>query len=333
MWDIILESIRTGVIALIVGYLWVVGRKRGLHRQKGWTPLLAGWGLIFIGSLFDITDNFEGLNFLIIVGDTPAQAFIEKVVGFLFGFVLVAIGFMYWVPDGVRRLDLLKNDFISMVSHEIRTPLTSMTGSLGMVMDGTTGPIPKDAKEMIEIAQRNCDRLGRLVNDLLDLEKMDMGRVDFQMESIELNTLLRQAVEEHQAFGAKKNVSYRLQNPNEIMFSQIDSDRFRQVLDNLFSNAVKYSPPHQVVEVLLERRSETARIQVIDKGAGIPIEFQPYVFDKFSQFSSSGSAKEGSGLGLAIAKQFTEAMGCEIGFRSQPGSGTTFFLDLPLAIP
>lgn len=126
-------------------------------------------------------------------------------------------------------------------------------------------------------------------------------------------------------------MTYRFQTPDGPLSCQIDPDRFRNVLDNILSNAAKISPPNQEVEVLLHRHGNKARIQVTDQGPGIPIEFQPFVFEKFSQFASSGPLKGGSGLGLAIAKQFTEAMGGEIGFRTRPGHGTTFFLDLPLA--
>ena len=112
MWDIVLECIRTIVIALILLFIWKIGKERSLNTQKGWGFILAGWSLILFGSALDVTDNFESLNWLIIVGDTEVEAFLEKFVGLLVGYVLLFIGFIYWLPSGAKKIASIKNEFV-----------------------------------------------------------------------------------------------------------------------------------------------------------------------------------------------------------------------------
>lgn len=226
-----------------------------------------------------------------------------------------------------RRVERLQSEFISTVSHELRTPLTSIRGSLGLVSAGVTGPLPPEAKEYIDIALSNSERLVRLINDILDVEKMESGRVEFRFESIPLRDLFARvgvAVR-----GAE--IAWPVAPPElEVV---VDPDRFVQVLVNLVSNAAKFSPAGERVEIRSSTREDRVRIEVRDHGPGIPKQFRERVFQRFAQADTSITRERGgTGLGLSIAKTIVERMRGTIGFEDAIGGGTIFFVELP-ALP
>ncbi len=229
-----------------------------------------------------------------------------------------------------KQVDRLKNEFISTVSHELRTPLTSIRGSLGLIAGGVAGPMPERAKSMIDIAYKNSERLVRLINDILDIEKIESGKMAFQLRPIELVPLLEQAVEANRAFGAQYHVTFEIiQAPGDVQINA-DPDRITQVMTNLLSNAAKFSPPHSQVEIRVTQNEKVVRVAVHDDGAGIPEEFKNQIFQKFAQADSSDTRqKGGTGLGLSIAKAIVEKHGGTIGFDSVDGHGTTFYFQLP----
>jgi PAS domain S-box-containing protein len=229
-----------------------------------------------------------------------------------------------------KKLDLLKTEFISTVSHELRTPLTSIRGSLGLVLAGVSGQVAPKAKEMIQIAAKNCDRLVGLVNDILDIEKVASGKMVFKMRTFQLSGFLSQIVKSNRPYGETLGVGIELAAVPEGVAVHADSDRLGQVMTNLISNACKFSPRGERVRVSFERQEGKVRVSISDRGPGIPEEFRPRIFQKFAQAEAgSGAPKKGTGLGLAISKAFIERMGGVIGFSTELGKGTTFSFELP----
>jgi PAS domain S-box-containing protein len=228
-----------------------------------------------------------------------------------------------------QKLDQMKNEFVSTVSHELRTPLTSIRGSLGLVSNGVTGPIAPKAKAMIDIAAKNCDRLVTLVNDILDIEKVNCGKLVFKMRAVQVDSLLAQVIESNRPFAESLGVPLKFVPESSSTMVVADADRLSQVATNLISNACKFSPRGEAVTVSMRRVGDKVRVAVSDRGPGIAPEFRPRVFQKFAQAESSdNSQKKGTGLGLAISKAFIERMGGTIGFESTPGRGATFFFEL-----
>ncbi len=329
MWDIILECIRAVVIALILFYIWKIGKNRGLNRQKGWGFIIYGWLFVLFGSVLDITDNFESLNWLIIIGDTETEAFLEKFVGFLIGYILLFIGFLFWLPAGVKKVENLKNDFVSTVSHELRTPLTSIYGAIKIVTSGVLGEIPDRAQATLEIALRNSDRLTALVNDILDMDKLENNGMELFLKPHDIVKLVSEAVEANKHYDNKKDIHYNFEPKSVSGIVNVDSDRFNQVMNNLLSNAAKFSKPNGVVKLEITANNGFFRISVIDNGNGIEEEFLPYVFQKFSQARKTENHMGGTGLGLAISKELVEKMGGRIGFTTTVGVETIFYFELP----
>jgi PAS domain S-box-containing protein len=231
-----------------------------------------------------------------------------------------------------HRLDQLKNEFVSTVSHELRTPLTSIRGSLGLIVAGAAGSLPDKAKALLEIAHKNSERLVGLVNDILDIEKIESGRMEFRHDRLEAGSLVEQAVEANQAYAAQHEVEYRITTqPGTPLPVQGDADRLIQVLNNLLSNAAKFSPVGSVIEVAIDPAGSQVRISVRDRGAGIPEEFRGRIFQRFAQADASDiRRKGGTGLGLSIAKAIVERHGGRIGFEPAEGGGTSFWFTLPL---
>jgi PAS domain S-box-containing protein len=229
-----------------------------------------------------------------------------------------------------RQIEQMKNEFISVVSHELRTPLTSIRGSLGLIAGGATGKLPDKAKQMIDLAVRSTDRLVRLINDILDIEKIESGKMVFQVKPLELAAVVEQAIESTRAYGERLGITFALESKAAGARVSGDPDRLIQVLANLLSNAAKYSPPQGVVTVSITRHGGRLRVSVTDLGPGIPDEFQGRIFQKFSQADASDTrVKGGTGLGLNITKAIVEKHGGSIDFITQKGVGTTFYFELP----
>jgi PAS domain S-box-containing protein len=229
-----------------------------------------------------------------------------------------------------REVERLKREFVSTVSHELRTPLTSIRGSLGLIAGGVAGPIPEQARSLIEIAHKNSERLVRLVNDILDLEKIESGRIEFHMEPVEVGPLAAAAAEANRAYAAEYGTTFLVEDSAAGAHVLADRDRLTQVVTNLLSNAAKFSPSGVPVTLRVSRRDHAVRISVSDRGSGMPVEFQTRIFQKFQQADSSDTRRKGgTGLGLSISKSIVDRLGGQIGFETAEGAGTTFFVDLP----
>lgn len=228
-----------------------------------------------------------------------------------------------------KQAEVLKNEFVSTVSHELRTPLTSIRGSLGMIMSGALKDPGKIAK-MVELASKNTSRLINLVNDLLDMEKLQSGKMDFTLEEIDLHSLLEKTVEFNLPMAAEFGVNIQVADAGEKAPVHGDGDRLVQVVTNLLSNAIKFSPKGGWVDVSLTEHGNGFRVTIADQGPGIPEEFRKRVFERFSQADSSDTRKaEGTGLGLSISKAIVEFHGGQIGFETAAGKGSKFYFDLP----
>lgn len=237
------------------------------------------------------------------------------------------------VRDISARLEVerLKSGFVSTVSHELRTPLTSISGSLGLLAGGVAGELPPKATRLIDIAKSNAERLVRLINDILDLEKAESGRLEFRLEAQRVKAVVQHAIDLNRAYAQGFGVAIELDTHSDDATVLVDRDRLVQVLTNLISNAAKFSPRGGTINLIIRAADDSVRITVHDRGSGIPPEFQARIFQKFAQADSSDSrAKGGTGLGLSIVKTIVEQLGGNISFESVPGSGTSFFVSLPI---
>ena len=235
-----------------------------------------------------------------------------------------------------ERLARMKAQFMSSVSHELRTPLTSIKGSLALVNAGVMGDLPPDVREMTGVAEDSCERLIRLINDLLDMDKLAAGKMTINWADVPLSAVLDDLRQEIEGYAAQYGVRVVLQAAEaEGVLLRTDRDRLLQVLLNLVSNAVKFSPQDQPVTVSVSRpAADSIQIAVRDHGPGIPADFRDRIFKSFNQADSSDRrAKGGTGLGLAISKSIMELLGGDIGFDSVQGQGSTFFVIMPLPVP
>lgn len=200
--------------------------------------------------------------------------------------------------------DKMKREFVSTVSHELRTPLTSITGSLGLIRTGVAGAVPEKLKKLVEIAYTNADRLARLINDILDVEKIESGKMDFRMAPLDLSELVREAIDAHEHYAGERRVRTVLPaQPASRALVDGDRDRLTQVMANLLSNAIKYSPVDSVVEVSVLQLQSQFRVSVADHGQGIPVEFRPRIFGKFAQADSSDARQKGAPAWGSISRR------------------------------
>lgn len=246
------------------------------------------------------------------------------------------IGYGITVFEDISRQALAeqhKNEFIANVSHELRTPLTAIRGSVGLILGGALGDIPKRAEDMARICQHNSERLLFLVNDLLDLQKIEQGKLEVTATPVDASQLLRicsQNLQSYaQEFGSK--ILFNDQAPHAVV--NVDPDRLQQVIANLLSNAVKFSPKHSVVMMWARCEDHQLIIGVQDQGSGIPDVLRSKIFEPFTQLGQQpGHSHPGTGLGLSISKKLVEYMGGQISFSSQEGLGTTFELRFALLV-
>jgi PAS domain S-box-containing protein len=231
-----------------------------------------------------------------------------------------------------RAVERMKNEFISIVSHELRTPLTSIRGSLGLLASGLLLKFPDKADKMLKIAVENTDRLVRLINDILDIERLESGKVTIEQDELRLSDLMKSASDTMQSMANENKVTLETELLDETVWA--DSDRVLQVLTNLLSNAIKFSEEEGEVQlraqVLDGDKEGWVRVEVQDSGRGIPEGKKEKIFERFGQVDASDSReKGGTGLGLPICKTIVENHGGELWVESELGEGSTFMFTLP----
>ena len=224
----------------------------------------------------------------------------------------------------------MKAEFVSTVSHELRSPLTSIKGSMGLLLSNAAGELPEKARGLLEIAHRNAERLVLIINDILDLEKIVAGGMEFERVPTDLSDLINEAVLSSSINSQRFDVTIETVGTEEPVEVHTDPNRTIQVLTNLLSNACKFSRPNGKIIVSLTQQQGRLRVSVKDHGQGIPARDKHKIFERFADMTNSDRAsKGGTGLGLSICKAIVENMGGDIGFESQEGVGTTFYFCLP----
>jgi signal transduction histidine kinase len=227
------------------------------------------------------------------------------------------------------ELDRMKDQFVSSVSHELRTPLTSMVGYLELLLDGEAGELEDEQEHFLQIVNRNCLRLNRLVDDILFVARVDAGRLSLERQAVDLGELAAAAVQSAQAAADAKEISLRLAVEDSLPRLWADPLRLTQLLDNLISNALKFTPEGGAVTVTVSPGGEAGvRLEVADTGVGIPADEVGKLFDRFFR-ASTASVAPGTGLGLSIVKSIVDVHGGTVSVESTEGAGTTFAVDLP----
>jgi len=229
-----------------------------------------------------------------------------------------------------KRIERMKDEFIATVSHELRTPVTSIAGSLGLLIGGAAGSLPASMRRLVAMAERNSKRLARLVNDILDIERLESGEMPFDLKRVDLKPLVQQAIEANRALSLEFGVPIRLDAAAPDAAVYTDRDRLMQVLTKLLSNAVKFSRPPEEAAVSIEPLGQHVRIAIRDHGPGVPDRFKSMIFEKFSQIDATDAReKGGTGLGLSIVKQTMTRLGGSVGCTAAPEEGSIFYVDVP----
>ncbi|MBD2203523.1 PAS domain-containing protein [Calothrix sp. FACHB-1219] len=230
-----------------------------------------------------------------------------------------------------EKIEQMKSEFIGIVSHELRTPLTSIRASMGLLKSGIYAQKPEKSQRMIEIAAKESDRLVRLVNDILDLERLDSGRVVLEKIICKAGDLIEQAVAGVQALAKQQNITFDIHARDEQVWAA--NDAVIQTLTNLLSNALKFSPADSTITISVQQQPDTVLFKISDRGRGIPADKLESIFNRFQQVDASDSrTKGGTGLGLAICRTIIEQHGGKIWVESTLGAGSTFFFTLPIAV-
>ncbi|MBR7799067.1 ATP-binding protein [Undibacterium fentianense] len=230
-----------------------------------------------------------------------------------------------------KRLQMMQSEFVSMVSHELRTPLTSIIGSLKLIEGGIFGQLPESLARMIHIALQNGQQLALIINDILDMDKLAAGKMDFHLQAMSLNDLIRECLENNQSYARQYRVQFDFVPAEEDILVRGDSMRLQQVMSNLLSNAAKFSKLDDTIDITLRKNQEHATVIVRDYGDGVPESHRKKLFKKFSQADSSSTRqKGGTGLGLAICKELMEGMHGSIGFEASVSPGACFYITIPI---
>ena len=234
--------------------------------------------------------------------------------------------------EAAENLSQLKSSFVATVSHELRTPLTSIIGSLGLLQGNVVGDLNEPQENLLNVAYKNSELLLTLINSILDIEKIESGNIEFNFKNILVNDLLEKAANGIAGYGNQVNVDFTLSLPSENLTVYGDENKLLQVLNNLLSNAAKFSKSGQTVRIFAYQEKHFVRIGVEDKGKGIPESFKPTIYDKFTQLENEDNRNaNGSGLGLAIAKLIVDKHNGNIDFDSIIGQGSTFYVEIPIA--
>jgi PAS domain S-box-containing protein len=293
-------------------YRWILDKGVPYYQQEGNF-------LGFIGSCIDITENKEAAELLVQMNEQLEQRVQERTFELRESEEALAKEKLK-----AEEATLMKSQFVSTLSHELRTPMTVIKGSLELLLHSKAVESPEQ-NTLIHIAYDNTKRLLRLVNDILDVEKIAAGKLSLNLKEQPLLPILQKAIISNRLFAKQYNVHLQLVEGVTDARAQVDEDRFLQVLDNLLSNAAKFSYADTTVYIAMTVQHNKIRIAVMDSGGGIPLEFKQKIF---SQFVQAHSAVGSSGLGLNIAKSIMEQHQGTISFETS-SSGTTFYIDLP----
>jgi NtrC-family two-component system sensor histidine kinase KinB len=243
------------------------------------------------------------------------------------------VGTTVVLQDVTRLLSFeeLKNNLVATVAHEFRTPLTSLHMSIHLLTEQLVGPLTEKQSDLVYAAREDCERLQRIVEELLDLSRIQSGHLELRTAPAEIEALVRKALDAQEAGAAQRNVELRCEVVPGAGHVLVDPDRIALVFSNLLANAIRHSPSGGSVVVRAAIANQRARFEILDRGPGVPHEFRQAIFEKY--FRVPGAPSGGAGLGLFIAREIVQAHGGEIGVESEPGQGSVFWFTLPLAKP
>ncbi len=290
--------------------------------------------ILFSSEVADTVWHAVDLSMPDLFKDFTDKLLIRSLLIFLL-FVLVSIAMFVFTSREEKlrkKAEQNKENFLAVISHDIRTPITSIRGSLDLIKNGHTGKITDETLQYVNIAVKNSDRLVTLINDLLDLQKIEAGKMSFDIETQGLTPLVSTCIDNNVAYAELFNASCRLQVNADNLTVNVDASRFEQALSNLLSNAIKYGTSDDEIIISIDKIDDHARISITDHGQGIPESNHDRVFSRFAQFGTAKKTErvKGTGLGLSIVKNIIEKQGGRVGFRSIEGQGSTFFIDLPI---
>jgi signal transduction histidine kinase len=338
------------LLAVGTAALLAIARAEGGLQSQAiyWAPLVPLWTVFFVGRLAGAAlTGMLALGFvaLHLASDPVAPAaddpFLRLASALGASFAALGVAVLYetsrlraqeQILAERARIDRLKDELVATVSHELRTPLTSIRGALGLLEGGGTVPLPEPARPLVAIARRNSDRLGLLIDDLLDLERIESGGLAYDRCVVEVAPLIDEAVESDRALAGELGVEIAVRSDVGDARITVDPRRLQQVISNLISNAAKHSPRGATVDIAAHVVEGHVELSVTDRGPGIPADFRGRVFERFARADSSDARRTGgTGLGLSIAKRIVEDSGGRIWFTTRTGGGTTFHVRLPLA--
>jgi signal transduction histidine kinase len=281
-----------------------------------------------MGRLSERMKNYQAGNYQL-----PPPTSSNDEVGYLEAQFYDMAGRVGQTVTDLQELDRVKTDFISIASHELRTPMTSVKGSLSLILSGTVSDVNPEVKELLTIAEKETDRLIRLINDILDLTKMETKKLSIDKKWHVLSDVIESSVTGIQGLLELTKVRVETSFPNAQYKVLMDRDRITQVITNLLSNAAKFSPAGSVVTIGYEPNEKGVMVYVSDQGPGIKQDDQEHVFEKFRS-TDAGKSKiiRGTGLGLPICKALVEQHGGSIGLESEFGKGASFYFTLPEAV-
>ena len=235
------------------------------------------------------------------------------------------------MADRLKEIDEMKNNFISHVSHELRTPLTSINEAGDLLLDGVGGEITSRQEHLLQIIKQCTERLIKMVNNLLDLSKMEAGMMNYEFVQASFSQIILHSLQELDLLARKKSIRLEVQLEDNLPLLKMDVDRMQEVVDNLLSNAVKFTPEGGTVRIEARQVTSFLQVSVSDTGPGIPPEYQSRIFEKFQGIKSGRTSQtKGTGLGLSIASHIVKAHGGKIWVESTEGKGSTFYFSLPL---
>lgn len=243
---------------------------------------------------------------------------------------VVAVGAVHVDLTERKAAEKVKSEFVAMVNHELRTPLTAISGALKMMTAGAGGSMPDTAVGLLEIAQRNVDRMTHLVDDLLDVSSIQAGGLVLSIEPVNLDELINEAADDLRQEAEASHITLSVMLEEGAYLVQADAKRLMQVMSNLLSNAVRHSPAGTEIVLGVRRLDDCYRMSVQDEGEGVPDTFRGDLFAPFQQVDGSNTRNSGgTGLGLSISKAIVEAHGGSIGYHANDGAGCTFYFDIP----
>ncbi len=243
---------------------------------------------------------------------------------------LVGRLFAYHDLSWEKTIDQMKSEFISIASHELRTPMTSIKGSVDLILSGCTGEVSAETLELLEVAHSACDRMIRLMDDILDLSKIEAGQIKLRLAPIDLAEAVEHSLRSLKSLADQDEISLKIERPQNLPWVEADRDRIEQVITNLVSNAIKFSPAKGEVGISLSAHNDWVSCSVSDQGCGIKEEDLDRIFAKFQQLGPPQRGK-GTGLGLAITHALVTEHKGKIWVESRAGEGSRFVFSLPVA--